>query len=101
MRHARKGTLVVAGVLALVASLGLAVAEQSLFHTDDGCTVEIHCVACRLVLGSVVVPQATLTFEPRLAPAGAVTVFAAHTRPLPDHRATVSRGPPHSSFSAS
>jgi hypothetical protein len=101
MKHARRRTLVVAGVLALVASLALAVAEQSLFHTDDGCAVEIHCVACRLVLGSVVVPQAALTFEPRLAPVAAVIAADGHVLPLPHRRASVSRGPPRPSSSAS
>ncbi len=101
MKHARRKSLVVAGVLALIASLALAVAEQSLFHTDDGCAVEIHCVACRLVLGSVVVAHAALTFEPRLLPADTVAAPPPHVGSLQHRRASVSRGPPRPSSSAS
>jgi hypothetical protein len=40
-------------VVALVL-LGVAVAilEESLVHSDDGCVVETHCNACLLVLGT-------------------------------------------------
>lgn len=41
----------VTGVLvALVSLVGLA---DFLPHTDDGCAVEVHCVACRAHLGKV------------------------------------------------
>lgn len=33
--------------LALLLCAGLVVAQESLVHTDDGCAVEIHCLACR------------------------------------------------------
>jgi hypothetical protein len=101
MKSARFKTLAAAGVLVLIASLGLSLAEQSLFHTDDGCDVEIHCVACRLVLGSVVVAASPLTFETRLARAGDVATVAVRAVPAPCPRVAVSRGPPSSLFSAS
>src|SRR5687767_14548648 len=33
--------------LALLLCAGLVAAQESLVHTDDGCAVEIHCLACR------------------------------------------------------
>ena len=82
--------------VALLALIGLSAAlyEESFAHTDDGCAVEVHCVACRLLLGGATV----LTTVPILAPA-AVTV-AAPIAPEPLARSTVaprlfqSRAPP-------
>jgi hypothetical protein len=37
--------------LLLIALLAL-VSVGSFVHTDDGCQVEIHCLACRLALGT-------------------------------------------------
>ena len=34
-----------ATALVLVAVLGLAAAEEGFLHTDDGCRVEVHCIA--------------------------------------------------------
>ncbi len=102
MRSARaRSTYVVLAALALVASLGLASAEQAFLHTDDGCAVEIHCVACRLVLGSVVVTPARLTLEPRFTQVGEVACPDVRALPVPTRRASLSRGPPYSLFLAS
>ncbi|HYU41481.1 MAG TPA: hypothetical protein VEQ84_04980 [Vicinamibacteria bacterium] len=53
-----------------------ALLEESYVHTDDGCSVEIHCVACRLVAGSaaiispaIVLPVAMQTTAPVAAEA--------------------------------
>lgn len=32
-----------------------ALVEESFIHTDDGCSVEIHCIACRLAAGNTAV----------------------------------------------
>lgn len=88
-------------MLALVASLGLALAEQSLPHTDDGCAVEIHCVACRLLLGSIVVAPTQLSLEPRLTLVGDVATPGVFAPSVPARRAALSRGPPASFFRAS
>jgi hypothetical protein len=38
----------------MVVALGAGVLEQAFaLHTDDGCEVETHCLACRLTLGAV------------------------------------------------
>lgn len=80
--------------LALLVFLG-AFAEASYVHTDDGCPVELHCLACRLTLGTLAVappPAVSLAVSlveraaPALAPARPV---------LESARATVApRGPP-------
>ena len=56
----RRGRRALFPVLALVllASMGALLAEESLVHTDDGCQVEVHCLACRLALATSVVPAA-------------------------------------------
>lgn len=33
-------------------SLATALYQESFVHTDDGCAVEIHCLACRLAVAS-------------------------------------------------
>ena len=48
----RRFLLVAALVLAAVC---MGVAEESFAHTDDGCPVETHCLACRLATGTVAV----------------------------------------------
>jgi hypothetical protein len=41
--------------LAVLVCVSAALAEESFVHTDDGCSVEIHCIACRLAAGSTAV----------------------------------------------
>jgi hypothetical protein len=41
--------------LAVLVCVSAALAEESFVHTDDGCSVEIHCIACRLVVGGTAV----------------------------------------------
>lgn len=33
--------------LALLVCAGLVAAQEAVVHTDDGCAVEVHCLACR------------------------------------------------------
>jgi hypothetical protein len=82
-------------LLALVC-LGAAAYEQSFVHTDDGCQVEVHCLACRLALGGTAVGPAIQA--PDVAPLRVVS-----RRPLSDRqrlplapaaRSTASRAPP-------
>jgi hypothetical protein len=40
------------GCAALLIALLAVVSVGSFVHTDDGCQVEIHCLACRLALGT-------------------------------------------------
>ena len=41
------------GMGVLVALIGLLGFVDFLSHTDDGCAVEIHCIACRAHLGPI------------------------------------------------
>jgi hypothetical protein len=47
----RRGALLLVAALCLL-SLGSALYQESFAHTDDGCEVETHCLACRLVVAS-------------------------------------------------
>ena len=79
--------------LALLAGLGAGFVDDW-FHTDDGCVVETHCIACQRAVGSIGVIGSDLALALALeradgiAPAPALAVFQAPSR----HQA--SRGPP-------
>jgi hypothetical protein len=80
--------------LAALVCVGAALAEESFVHTDDGCSVEIHCIACRLAVGStavispaIVLPAVVQTTAPVVAEANSSLCEAApHESP--------SRAPP-------
>jgi hypothetical protein len=73
-------------MVAALVCLGAAILEESFVHTDDGCAVEIHCLACRLTAGTTVVVEAIATPSVVPIPAGPVApdafVFVADTRPV-------------------
>jgi hypothetical protein len=79
--------------LALLTGLGAGYVEDW-FHTDDGCAVEVHCLACQRVLGGATV------FAPVPILAPAAVVVAAPLAPEPLVRSTItprllqSRAPP-------
>ena len=87
--------LLQAAALSALASLGLALGTDAFVHTDDGCVVETHCVACVWHHGAVVVPAtAAPVFT---APATAVGSVARLETPAPADaapRTAPSRGPP-------
>lgn len=89
----QRRTLAGVALAALVCVLG-AVLEESFVHTDDGCSVEIHCIACRLAVGStavvgpaIVLPVAVPTTAPVVAEADSTLREAAP-------RQSPSRAPP-------
>jgi len=41
------------GMGVLVALIGMLGVADFLSHTDDGCAVEVHCIACRAHLGPI------------------------------------------------
>jgi hypothetical protein len=92
-RKGFRSTVQAAAVLALVC-LGLAMAEDAFLHTDDGCLIETHCVACRWHHGAVVVTPAVAQLH--AAPAAIQIVAAAPTHVAADgpRRTASSRGPP-------
>jgi hypothetical protein len=87
-----RGTL--AATLLALAGFGLALAEDSFFHTDDGCVVETHCAACLWHYGAT--PE-----TPHILSVGPVSDFAEVLFVAPPilrcettARASTSRGPP-------
>jgi hypothetical protein len=63
-------------------------------HTDDGCEVERHCQACRLVLSPADTAQAPHRILRFAAPAGLVTPEEPKAPIRGDVRTLASRGPP-------
>ncbi len=62
---ARRRFVIVAALVLAATCLG--VAEASFAHTDDGCPVETHCLACRLATGTVAVLAASAPLVQRTA----------------------------------
>lgn len=94
MRASRKSRLLLAAVLAVLASFALAVAEDSFLHTDDGCAVEIHCVSCRWAYGATSSTIAPLVTAQPLLPADTVFVPATEAPASPARPLAGSRAPP-------
>ncbi len=55
MRRSNRRRALAWVALAVLVCVSAALLEESFVHTDDGCSVEIHCIACRLVAGSTAV----------------------------------------------
>jgi hypothetical protein len=90
---ARRRFVIVAALI--LAAVCLGIAEESFAHTDDGCPVETHCIACRLATGTVAVLASTTPVVQRTAERPERVC----TRPLPLHldsssASTPSRAPP-------
>jgi hypothetical protein len=83
-------------VLAAVVLLGLAVAvlEETLIHTDDGCLLETHCNACLLQLATHGVTTEPFTVPQGVAPVERVAVVLPPALPEEAPRHVSSRGPP-------
>ena len=79
-----------AGIGALVALVALLSLADFLPHTDDGCAVEQHCLACRTHVTTV---SDLLTFAPLAFGADAVT-FAAPSGESRAEDVPVARLPP-------
>jgi len=90
----RSRRLVAVTALASLLAFGLAWAETTFAHEDDGCVVEIHCLACRWAAGATAVIDAGLPLPVRLGFTEAVPPEAASSRDRRTHRLTTSRGPP-------
>jgi hypothetical protein len=93
MRKGRHSSIfVLAAVLALFA-LGLGY-EESFVHTDDGCAVEIHCVACRLAVSGTAVVAPALDLVPRAVLVSALAPAPEPTEHESGPRTSEPRGPP-------
>ena len=92
-RLVRRRFLLIATLVLAAVSLGIA--EESFAHTDDGCPVETHCIACRLATGTVAVLAAATPAILRIA--DCPERLWTETRPAPEPStaaATPSRAPP-------
>lgn len=82
MRTRRSTTAFALVALLALIGLGSALAEESFVHTDDGCAVEIHCLACRLSVGGAAVFGAVPVVAPTsvaVATLSVPTLLAART----------------------
>jgi len=89
-----RGRLDAATTVLLAVSFGFALFGSGLFHTDDGCAVELHCFACNWSLASTGI--AALLIAPDPAPQRTGDVVLPES-PLPADARTAelsSRGPP-------
>jgi len=94
MRRRHRPGLFAALVLVLLASTGALLAEEALAHTDDGCQVEVHCLACRLALATSVVPAGAPAALPLPLPADPVETASPPPISVARGRRDLSRGPP-------
>ena len=83
-------------VLAALVLLGLAVAvlEETLIHTDDGCLLETHCNACLLQLATQGVTTEPFSLPQGVAPVERVVAVLPPALPEEAPRRVSSRGPP-------
>jgi len=81
-------------VAVVLIAIGAAQLESVAFHTDDGCQIEVHCLACRWHQGAVVVLAAPATAAAAHAPAETLAALPAD-QPADVRRTTTgSRAPP-------
>jgi hypothetical protein len=91
-RRARR-TLAIA--VLVLAALVAADIESTFVHQDDGCAVEIHCLACRLTLGSTaVITSVAVGIAPATDVVGAPAPFADRLTPRATFESRRPRGPP-------
>jgi hypothetical protein len=93
MRSSRRNTLAWVALVALVCVAG-ALLEESFVHTDDGCDVEIHCIACRLVAGSTAVVSPAIVLPVAVQAAAPVAAQADCNLHEAAPRQSPSRAPP-------
>jgi hypothetical protein len=81
-------------VLALLLCTASAALQESFAHTDDGCEVELHCIACRWAFAANVLFIDTPTVAASSAIVEIVSPPSAALPPEAPHRRPTSRGPP-------
>ena len=80
--------------LAVLVCVSAALVEESYVHTDDGCSVEIHCVACRLAAGSTAVVSPAIVLAVAVQATAPVAAAADSLLSEAAPRETPSRAPP-------
>jgi hypothetical protein len=82
-----------AAALLLIAGIAGGVVED-LIHTDDGCAVEIHCLACQRTLASVGVVALPATWSPSIELVGRIVAVEHSPTHEPDSPTAGARAPP-------
>ena len=80
--------------LAVLVCVSAALVEESYVHTDDGCSVEIHCVACRLAAGNTAVVSPAIVLAVAVQATAPVASAADSLLSEAAPRETPSRAPP-------
>ncbi len=88
----RKASLALVAAVLLAALAGGFVGD--FLHTDDGCTLETHCLACQRAVGSLAVVVANLGVPATLQPLGRVSDPPTVALAPAAIRTGVPRGPP-------
>jgi hypothetical protein len=91
----RRARRTIALAILVLAALVAADIESAYIHHDDGCSVEIHCLACRLTLGSTaVITNVVLGIAPAPDVVGAPPLLATRRTPRAALESRRPRGPP-------
>jgi hypothetical protein len=93
MVHSVRARWAFAASLLLMLAFAWGIAAD-LVHTDDGCQVETHCLACQRVLGSVGIGATAPSWYPSIELVGRVEAGNDIAILEPDAPAIGSRAPP-------
>jgi hypothetical protein len=93
MLHTTRARWALLASLLLIAAFAAGLAADFV-HTDDGCAVELHCLACVRGLMTIGVAAATLPDCPSLEPLGQVAAATPAAAPSPEAPVPGSRAPP-------
>jgi hypothetical protein len=93
MLHSVRARWAFAASLLLLAGFAVGFAGD-LVHTDDGCQVETHCLACQRILVSVGTAALSLPWCPSIEPIGRVAASDQVATHDPETPTAGSRGPP-------
>lgn len=94
MRWARKHRTLAWVALAALLCVSAALVQESFVHTDDGCAVEIHCVACRLAVGGTAVVGPVIVLPVAVQATAPLAVQADSSLREAAPRQSPSRAPP-------
>jgi hypothetical protein len=94
MRVRGRGRILAWAALAAIVCVTAALLEEAFVHTDDGCAVEIHCVACRLAVGTTAVVGAAATAPAVVRTTASVVAETASKPREATPRDAPSRAPP-------
>jgi hypothetical protein len=93
-RTSRLRAILGATAIATLATFAVALAQDFAVHTDDGCRVERHCVACRGTAARMATANVSVAYSPVFTPCGSLAGLAPAPAPDPVSVDVPSRGPP-------